>query len=128
MTSNFSKMFFALFVFSITFIGCQEEEYEIKYSVISGVDNLPAIIIYKDSGKSDQVLPTARTPWNYIFTGEEGDSIKVSANIYSDGTLSIIGTDTLRVMIFINGVKYKENFVVITNSGSDIAEVSGIIP
>ena len=128
MTSNFSKIFFALFVFSIMFIGCQEEEYEIKYSVISGVDNLPAIIIYKDARKSDQVLPTARTPWNYIFTGEEGDSIKVSANIYSDGTLSIIGTDTLRVIIFINGVKYKENFVVITNSGSDIAEVSGIIP
>ena len=124
---NKTRLLFFILSSLLMLTSCQKEEFEVKYSVISGVDNLSAIIIYKDARKSDQVLPTESIPWDYIFTGEEGDSIKVSANVYSDGNISIIGTDTLKVMIFINGVKYKENLGVITNSGSDIVEVSGII-
>jgi hypothetical protein len=111
----------------LLFISCQEEEYEVKYSVISGINDLSARIIFKDAKKSDQVLLNENLPWNYNFNGKEGDSIKVSANVYSDGNSAIIGTDTLKVIIFINGVKYKENFGIITNSSSDVVTVSGII-
>ena len=119
-----------LFIFStlVLFItGCQEEEYEVRYSVSSGINDLSAKIIFKDAKKSEQVLANENLPWSYNFNGEKGDSIKISANVYSDGNVSIIGTDTLKVIIFINGVKYKEDFGLITNSGSDVVTVGGVI-
>jgi hypothetical protein len=127
MLSNFLKISLTFFVFSIMFIGCQEDEYEIKYSVTSGIAGHSAKIIFIDAKNSDQILSNEDLPWNFSFNAQKGDSIKVSANVFDDGNIRIIGTDTLNVIIFINGMKYKENKGIIINSSSEIITVNGII-
>lgn len=127
MTRKFVYLLTSFLFFTIFFIGCQEEEYEVKYSVISGIEGFSAKITFKDAKKSEQTLQDAILPWDYVFNGHGGDSIKISAKVFDGGNISIIGTDTLKVIIFINGQKYKENSGIIINSNSDLITVSGII-
>jgi len=127
MSSKFSHTLFTFLFLLIFFVGCQEDEYEIKYSVISGIDSLPAKILFKGAMKTEQFLTDEILPWSYNFIGEKGDSIKVAANVFDNGTIRMIGTDTLKVLVFINGIKYKDNLGLIIKSSSDVITVSGII-
>ncbi|HQF43907.1 MAG TPA: hypothetical protein PK073_13445 [Ignavibacteriaceae bacterium] len=50
-----------------------------------------------------------------------------STKVFANGNIGMIGTDTLKFIIFINGQKYKENFGIIFNSNLDLITVSEII-
>ena len=105
--------------------GCQNDEAEISYSVTATNNFYITRISFNDSQGGNLILPNENLPWNYSFTAAKGYLLKVSANVFSDGTIEIVGTDTLTVIIYVDGVKFKEEKGLIINGSSDVVTVEG---
>ncbi|MBI9099143.1 MAG: hypothetical protein JEY91_11730 [Spirochaetaceae bacterium] len=114
------QWFLFFVIFFVTFISCafdiDDYSQDVKYSV-TGTALTVDITIENENGGTSQYSDVA-VPWEYSFTGWEGDFIYLSAqNQGSSG--SVICT------IYRNGGEYKSS----TSSGAYvIATVSGLLP
>jgi hypothetical protein len=128
MTNKISYFKFTIILILLSlFSACQENEYEVKYSVTSHLNASPVELNFQNDKKTEQNLTEQTLPWSYTFNADKGDLVKVAANVYSNGGGGIIGTDTLSVIIYVNGIKFLDNKGIITNGVSEVVSISGTI-
>ncbi len=105
--------------------GCEKETYKVEYSITSHLNILPANITYIDENQDEQSLQLHSIPWTYAFSGDEGMEFRLSAKLVPVGNNALIGVDTLKLKIMVNGSVLKEAVGFIDGGGSDVVIVSG---
>lgn len=103
---------------------CEKEIYKVEYSITSGLNIFPANIVYIDENQNEQTLQLHTLPWSYDFSGDEGMEFRISAKVVPVGNNALIGVDTLRLKITINGSVLKEAVGQIDGGGSGIVIIS----